>query len=245
MPPHTHRSNISERAIQTFKAHFKAGLASVHPAFPVSQWDLLLEQAVITLNLLRVSRMNKHLSAHAYLYGNFNYSATPLLPPGTKVIAHSPPSNRATWDFNGEEGWYVGPSMKHYRCVQVYFPRTKRTRPVQQLDIVPHDIPIPQVKLEDFLSQAATDIIRILQSPPSTTSVSLAAGDPTRNAILELATILQRKASIPPLQHNDALAPRVQNNDVALPRVKNLLNKKEFLSMSLKTRRIRFHRIIS
>ena len=39
MPPHTHRRNLAERAIQTFKNHFKAGLASVNPNFPLSEWD--------------------------------------------------------------------------------------------------------------------------------------------------------------------------------------------------------------
>ena len=33
--PHLHRANAAKRAIQTFKAHFKAGLASLDPAFPV------------------------------------------------------------------------------------------------------------------------------------------------------------------------------------------------------------------
>ena len=46
VPPHNHRANKSEHAIQTFKQHFKAGLASVDPNFPVaSLWDLLLQQA--------------------------------------------------------------------------------------------------------------------------------------------------------------------------------------------------------
>ena len=52
VPPHTHRRNLGERAIQTFKNHFKSGLASVDPNFPLSEWDRLLEQANITLNLL-------------------------------------------------------------------------------------------------------------------------------------------------------------------------------------------------
>ena len=43
VPPHTHRRNLAERAIQTFKNHFKAGLASVDPNFPLSEWDRLLE----------------------------------------------------------------------------------------------------------------------------------------------------------------------------------------------------------
>ena len=37
VPPKTHRSNAAERAIQTYKNHFKAGLASVHPDFPIKE----------------------------------------------------------------------------------------------------------------------------------------------------------------------------------------------------------------
>ena len=37
VPPHTHRRNVAERAIQTFKNHFKAGLASIDPNFPLSE----------------------------------------------------------------------------------------------------------------------------------------------------------------------------------------------------------------
>ena len=43
IPPHAHRTNLAERAIQTFKHHFKSGLALCDPDFPLSQWDRLLE----------------------------------------------------------------------------------------------------------------------------------------------------------------------------------------------------------
>jgi hypothetical protein len=52
-PPHIHRRNNAERAIQTFKNHFIAGICSVDPTFPLKLWDKLLPQATITLNLLR------------------------------------------------------------------------------------------------------------------------------------------------------------------------------------------------
>ena len=62
-----------------------------------------------------------------------------------------------------------------------YFPETRAAA-----------IPFPKVSLDDFLRQAATDIISILTAPPSTTAPSLQAGDPTRNALLEIATVLNR-----------------------------------------------------
>jgi hypothetical protein len=52
-PPHIHRGNNAERAIQTFKNHFSSGLCSVDPNLPLKLWDKLLPQATIMLNLLR------------------------------------------------------------------------------------------------------------------------------------------------------------------------------------------------
>ena len=37
VPPHINCTNNTERAIQTFKNHLKAGLASVDPEFPVRE----------------------------------------------------------------------------------------------------------------------------------------------------------------------------------------------------------------
>jgi len=65
VPPDNHRVNAAERAIRTFKNHFIAGLATADPNFPIQLWDRLLDQCEITLNLLRTSRLNTQLSAHA------------------------------------------------------------------------------------------------------------------------------------------------------------------------------------
>ena len=158
VPPHTHRRNMAEHAIQTYKNHFKAGLASVNPNFPSSEWDRLLEQANIALNLLRSVRTNPKLSAYSYIFGGFNFTATPIAPPGTKIVAHIKPSNRGTWELNDEVGWYVGPSMQHYRCVKCYFPRTKIIWDCDTVTFFPTTIPFSPVKLEDHLKQAASDI---------------------------------------------------------------------------------------
>jgi hypothetical protein len=52
VPPDNHRQNLAERAIQTFKNHFKAVIAGVDNNFPMHLWDCLLPQTVLTLNLL-------------------------------------------------------------------------------------------------------------------------------------------------------------------------------------------------
>ena len=138
------------------------------------------------------------------------FFATPMAPPCKKVVAHVKPGARRTWELNGEVGWYVGPSMNHYRCVSCYFPRTKTTRDCDTVTFFPHATPFPAVKLTDHLKQAAGDIVNILTAPPSTTTPSLAAGDPVRNALLTLATQLNRVEPIPLLETIPVVpAPRV------------------------------------
>ena len=192
VPPHAHRNNLAERAIQTWKSHFKAGLATCDPDFPLREWDRLIEQANITLNLLRSSRSNPKLSAWAFLFGEFNFNKTPLAPPGTRIIAHIDSNKRQSWDLHGEAGWYVGPALNHYRCVTCYFPNTKSTRICDTVTFLPKNVKFPQVKLVDHLKQAASDIVTILTHPPSTTVPSLRAGDPIRNALLDIATTLNQ-----------------------------------------------------
>jgi hypothetical protein len=97
-PPHIHQRNNAERAIQTLKNHFIAGLFFMDPTFPLKLWDKLLPQATITLNLLRKSRINPRMSAYAQINGHFNFNKTPLAPPGTRIVAHEKPDQRASWD---------------------------------------------------------------------------------------------------------------------------------------------------
>ena len=86
--PHVHRRNAAERAIRTFKNHFISVLATADPEFPVAEWDRLLPQAELTLNLLRPCRLNPKLSAYAYLFVSFEFNRTPLAPAGMKVLVH-------------------------------------------------------------------------------------------------------------------------------------------------------------
>jgi hypothetical protein len=49
VPPDNHRQSPIERDIRTFKDHFIASLCTTDPDFPLSEWDLLLPQAEMTL----------------------------------------------------------------------------------------------------------------------------------------------------------------------------------------------------
>ena len=120
-------------------------------------------QCNITLNLLRNSRVNPHLSAYAYAYGHFNFAKTPLCPPGTKTIIHSKPNNRASWQFHGKEGWTIGPSLEHYRCIKCFLPDTNKEVDTDTLSLIPQRIHIPTPSLDDHLRQTASDLINLLR----------------------------------------------------------------------------------
>jgi hypothetical protein len=79
-PPHVHRRKAAERAIRTFKNHFIAGLCSTNLAFPLSLWDKLLPQCLVTLNLLRRSHINPSIirsSSHQRLVRFQSHSTGP------------------------------------------------------------------------------------------------------------------------------------------------------------------------
>lgn len=83
VPPNQHRRNVAERVMRTFKNYLLAGLATCDPRFHIHKWDCLLDQAELTINLLRNIRVNTKLSAHAYLHGVHDFNKIPLTPPGT------------------------------------------------------------------------------------------------------------------------------------------------------------------
>ena len=112
--PNNHRVNAAERAIQTFKSYFLAGLACVDKEFPLQLWCYLLFQAELTLNLLRTARSDPSKSAYEALEGKFDYNATPLAPPGTKALVYETPKRRAAWAPHAVDAWYLGLAMDHY-----------------------------------------------------------------------------------------------------------------------------------
>ena len=74
VPPHCHRRNVAEVAIKAFKKHFIGILAGVTTDFPKSQWERLLLQAELTLNILCQANTTRKFSALAYLFVPFNYN---------------------------------------------------------------------------------------------------------------------------------------------------------------------------
>eukprot|EP00957_Ditylum_brightwellii_P078376 5959931-Ditylum_brightwellii.AAC.1 len=134
-----------------------AGLATCHPNFSIAEWVRLIDQANLTLNLLRMSRTNPNLSAYAYIFGQYNFNAHPLTPPGTQAIIHKKPGTQRSFAYHGVDGWAIGPSMEHYWRIKCFVPSTGVTVGTNTLELLGHDIPIPKVDDKDTFHQALAD----------------------------------------------------------------------------------------
>jgi hypothetical protein len=88
------RGHAAKRAIETFKEHFISVLAGVAEGFPINQWDKLLPQTILTLNLLRQSNVAPNISAYAYHHSTFDYNRMPIAPMGCSVQFHIKPSRQ-------------------------------------------------------------------------------------------------------------------------------------------------------
>ena len=165
-PADQHRRNAAERAIQTFKGHFISVLAGVADGFPINQWDELLPQTILTLNLLRQSNVAPNISAWAYHHGSFDYNRMPLAPMGCAVQFHIKPSRRKTFGEHSEDGFYLKTSEEHYRTHVVFCKKTRAKRLADTVFFKHKYITQPTVTPADAIVNALTklqDAIRGIQ----------------------------------------------------------------------------------
>jgi hypothetical protein len=121
---HNHGVNAAEHAIQTFKDVFISALATTDCDFPHQLWDKLTPQVINTLNILRASCIDSIKLAYEILYGPCDWNRYPLAPLGCKAVVYKDGYTRGPWALRGVDGWYLGPSMDHYRCDLYYIPET-------------------------------------------------------------------------------------------------------------------------
>jgi hypothetical protein len=189
-------------------------------------WDRLLPQAVITLNMLSTSRINPKLSAATHIFGQYDFNRAPMASPGTRIIAHETPNQRRTWAPHGQDGWYLGPALKHYICYTVYITKTRGDRIVETVDFFPEKITLPFPSPQDLETQAAADLTRSLLHPQPAGPFCQVGDAQTLAlkrlvAIFEGATRTKIKIIPPPTEKGDNNAPPRVHTHVSLPRVPN------------------------
>ena len=188
VPPGDHQTNPAERAIQTFKNHFTSILYGTDDDFPANQWDRLIQIAVITLNMLRPSRINPKLSAYNQIWGNFDYNKTPLAPPGCKVVVHEFPEHRKNMAAHGKIGYFTNTVEDHYRTYEVYVPETGGERKAATVEFFPKYIQMPNTSSEDRPAETIEDLTHILKNTHPKQPF-LDQGTPTNDAIQKLQEI--------------------------------------------------------
>jgi hypothetical protein len=188
-------------------------------------WDRLLPQAVITLNMLRTSRINPKLSAATRIFGQYDFNRAPLPPPGTRIISHETPNRRQTWAPHGQYGWYIGPALEHYRCYTVYITKTRGECVVETVDFFPENFKLPFPSAQDLATKAAELTHAMLHPQPAGPFCKV--GDEKMLAlkcladIFEGATRQKSKVVIPPTERVENVAPPRVQNVVSPPRVEN------------------------
>ena len=136
VPPGTHHSNAAEVAIRNFKAHFLSVIADTSQMFSPSLWDRLLQQAEITINLLRQSNATPKVLAYAHLSGPFDYNKIPLVPMGMSVRVHKKTEKRWTWEYHTLDGWYLEKSPEHYRTHRCHIKYNSNERFTDKLHFI-------------------------------------------------------------------------------------------------------------
>jgi hypothetical protein len=168
VPPHDHRCNQEEKAIQTFIDHFVSIFCGTDSSFPLQLWDRLLIQVEHTINMLHPAGMLKTVLACTYLYGQHSYNSHPFAPLGCKVKAQVVPEICETWAPHTASGYYIGNAMEHYCCHNIYISNTKSTH-VYSLVFFKHKyLTMPTltpgnalIKAADILFEAITGTIPI------------------------------------------------------------------------------------
>lgn len=163
VPPDTHRRNLAERAIQTFKSHLIAILAGVNEFFSMQLWDRLIPQAVLTLNLLRRANANPNISAYEYIHGEFDYNKMPLAPMGCAVQIYESPNNRRTWAPHSTDGWYLRTSAEHYRCHVVFVKKTRSERISDTVHFDHKHITQPTLTPTDIIVKTLQDLTNTIK----------------------------------------------------------------------------------
>ena len=94
------------------------------------------------------------------------------------------------WDYHGVKGWYVGPSLEHYRCLKCFNPETFSEVDTDTLQLVPNTTPIPVYTDLDVVKQAVADILHVLKNSSKNNIPTVLKGNKIQNAFKQISTLL-------------------------------------------------------
>ncbi|KAL7488152.1 LOW QUALITY PROTEIN: hypothetical protein ACHAW6_014020 [Cyclotella cf. meneghiniana] len=153
------QTKCSSTCSQDIQSHFKSVLAGVSDDFPFHQWDELIPQTTLTLNLRWQLNVAPNVSAYAYHHGNFDHNRMPIAPMGT--ISHQPESTQDMGRaFNA---WYLQTSPEHIRSHIVFVKASQWTRITDNVFFKHKYITQPTITLVDAIVKAYQDLTQAIQ----------------------------------------------------------------------------------
>ena len=97
------------------------------------------------------------------------------------------------WASNGVKGWYLVPSMNHYRCPHVYVTKTRGERDPDCVEFLPNNTPLPYNSSSENFIIAARELAYALKNPEPQAPFSN-TGDSQIVAIEKLSKIFSKAA---------------------------------------------------
>ena len=135
----------------------------MHPNLPMYLWDELLPQAFIYFNLLRTSRTCPKVYAYAHLHGKYNFDSTPIAPSGVRELIYKDPNHCVSYVVHGDEAYYLGPALEHYRCYKCFFLYTGGIRTCATAHFFPTDVATPMLSPTTKILVAANELVHALK----------------------------------------------------------------------------------
>ena len=129
-------------------------LAGIAADFPIREWDELLPQTILTLNLMRQSHVAPNISTYAYHHGHSPF--------------HIKPNRCRTWGEHSMDGWYLQTSPEHYRCHIVFVKKTQAKRVTDTLFFKHKYLTQPEVTPADMIIKAYSDLTSALHDITNT-----------------------------------------------------------------------------
>jgi hypothetical protein len=136
-----------------------------------------------------------------------------MAPPGTEVLIHLKPSRRSSWSFHAANGWYIGPSLKHYCCIRLIMANTGAERLTDTSRYKHHAMPVPTITPTDRIIAATRHLTNTLAGTQEAPQDEL-------QAILSLCKILLGKTpptpvpiDPPPIAHHATPIPCADRDD--------------------------------
>ena len=107
---------------------------------------------------MKAPRINQTMSAYKQLNGPYDWNRYPLVPLGCKAVINEDDNTRGSWASRGVDGWYLRPSIDHYKCSLFHVPKMQAYRISGLAELSPQHCQIPNMSLHQYLCALTVEL---------------------------------------------------------------------------------------